>query len=410
MSDPRRTALIVRKMPPIFAGGGADTTDLRAYYYTRLWEQWSGSQRLLGRALCGLPSIGSQSAATAWRLGFRCGNLAEVDARRKAGARLEAFLDQDERKGIHAIINHMALPLDTNPLKNKFLFEETCRRASLPLPATIASADDAAAHRALVSKPRFGSKGVGVMRLVRLLDGGFQSSCGGLTVSANDLGAWLAAQQAKGRIVQECLETHPSVAAMSPGALPTLRVVTVINERGDPEVTDAALRLSLEENRAADNFNIDNLVAPVALDSGLLGPALRRVAKGFAESDDHPTTGARIAGEFLELLPAALELAREAHTCFSARFALVGWDIGLASVGPVLIEGNWNPGYNVLQLVHGTGVGDLRLGELYRFHLTRAPAIAWQAATPLQVAQRPWRKSVTDELLPLQADRTAYRA
>jgi hypothetical protein len=55
----------------------------------------------------------------------------------------------------------------------------------------------------------------------------------------------------------------------------------------------------------------------------------------------------------------------------------------------VLIEGNWNPGYNVLQLVHGRGLGELRIGALYRHHLERAPAERWTAAGPLQIAQRP---------------------
>lgn len=80
-------------------------------------------------------------------------------------------------------------------------------------------------------------------------------------------------------------------------------------------------------------------------------------------------------------------LARAAHRCFAPDFAIIGWDIGLSDQGPVLIEGNWNPGYNVLQLVHGVGIGELRIGALYRHHLARAPAAAWAAAGPVQVAQ-----------------------
>ena len=78
-----------------------------------------------------------------------------------------------------------------------------------------------------------------------------------------------------------------------------------------------------------------------------------------------------------------------AHRHF-ADHALIGWDIGLSADGPVLIEGNWNPGYNVLQLVSGRGIGGMRLGELYRYHLEQAPEAAWRAATPVQVAQLPF--------------------
>ena len=65
------------------------------------------------------------------------------------------------------------------------------------------------------------------------------------------LDGWLARERSEGRIVQQCLSVDPALAAISPGALPTLRVVTVLDERGVPEVTDIALRLSLADTAAA---------------------------------------------------------------------------------------------------------------------------------------------------------------
>lgn len=384
-AEPRRFAFVLRRMPPMFVGGGA-CDDLRAYYYRRLWQQWGVTDRALALGLNGAPLN-----RRAWRMGFRPGNLAEIDLRRRDGARIAAFLDQDERKGIHAIVNHAGLPLDRNILKNKTLFERTCRAAGLPLPEDIADAERAQAMTALIAKPMFGSKGKGVVRLLRQPDGALLSSDGEISVARADIAAWLKRERESGRIVQQCLAVDPALAAISPGALPTVRVVTVLDEHGAPEVTDCALRLSLDDERAADNFNMDNLVAPIDAVTGALGPALRRVAGGFAETADHPATGARIAGEILPSFDAVRRLALSAHRPFAPDYRIIGWDIGLTDTGPVLIEGNWNPGYNVLQLVHGTGLGDMRIGQLYRHHLEHAPDTAWRAARPVQVAQAPFR-------------------
>ena len=54
----------------------------------------------------------------------------------------------------------------------------------------------------------------------------------------------LLALWAAGGVIQRCLATHDALADMSPGALPTLRVVTCLDEVGTPEavrLTEAAL-------------------------------------------------------------------------------------------------------------------------------------------------------------------------
>lgn len=374
-------------------GGARSTDDPRSYYYDRLWRIWSPAQRSAARALSGAfvpAAFLSESAAQARKLGFATANLAEILTRRAPDARLETFFDQNERKGIHAIINAGGLPLDANPLKNKHRFDVACRAAGLPLPATVGSEEDALRHDALISKPQFGSKGKGVRRFMREGSGAWQSSDGAIRIERGQFGSWFAREQSRGRIVQQCLAPHPSVAAMSPGALPTLRVMTCLDENGAPEVTDIVLRLSLAQDRAADNFNADNLVASVDSATGLIGPALRRTEDGFVEYKTHPTTGAPIAGVRLEMIAQGCALAIAGHRAFERDFVLIGWDIGLSSDGVVMIEGNWNPGVNVLQLIHGRAIGETRLGALYRLHLERVSAARWFAAKPIQIAQLPF--------------------
>jgi hypothetical protein len=389
-----RLAFILRPIPPALIER-MDEADLRGLYYARLWSGWSERERAASLLLSCKNAVGAltarrrfgRRALDAWRLGFAPGMLAEIDARIRPDARLGAFLDQDERKGLHALINRGALPFDANPLKNKRRFEAFCRGAGLPVAATLAE-DLPEGIDGLIVKPQYGSKGKGVRRFERGDDGAWVATDGSERMEPSALPQWVARQGAAGFLVQERLRTEPALLPLSPGALPTLRVTTCLDERGVPEVADVALRLSMAADRAADNFNADNLVCAVAA-HGELGPALRRVAGGFEELAAHPTTRAPIAGERLAAIEAARTLAITAHEPLADGFTVIGWDIGLTDKGPVLIEGNWNPGYNVMQLVHGRGIGEMRLGELYRFHLERLPDAAWAAAGPIQVAQRP---------------------
>lgn len=399
MAARHRLAVIARPFPPDRIGRRVDpTAGLRDFYYAMLWQHWRRAQRALGVALGAgraVPALaravaGERHALAGWRSGFSAALLRDLDSRRLPGARADAFIDQEERKGLHALLNPEAVPFDRNPLKNKAAFDARCRAAALPLPASIADAADAlalGADAALIVKPQYGSKGKGVRRVTRQPDGSWRD--GDRRIAPSELDDWIAAEAKCGQIVQECLRVAPSLAPLSPGALPTLRIVTCRDEAGVPEVTDVALRLSLAPDGAADNFNADNLVCAVD-EGGDAGPALRRRTGGFESCESHPLTGATIRGHRLAGYAAARRLALDAHRAMPASFIVIGWDIGLADRGPVLIEGNWNPGYNVMQLVHGVGLGETRLGELYRFHLARLPGDRWRAAEPLVVAQSPF--------------------
>jgi hypothetical protein len=294
----RRLALILRPVPTIFRTEQAETDSLRGRYYGRLWQGWSSPRRLLSMALdlARKPRDGDELAWEAYRLGFARRNLAEIYARRRTDAPLEHFLDQDERKGMHAIINHAALPLDRNPLKNKALFEARCAALGLPIPATIKDAAAAEQAGALISKPGIGSKGKGIYKLVRQPGGDWVASDGSVRVGQSELGQWLDRQSSAGRVVQACLKPSEDLADKSPGALPTLRVVSILNEQGEIETADSVLKLSIGPDKAADNFNNGNLGALVGAD-GRLSSAIARVDGGFIEVERHPLSGAPIAGD-----------------------------------------------------------------------------------------------------------------
>ncbi|WP_066599831.1 sugar-transfer associated ATP-grasp domain-containing protein [Sphingobium cupriresistens] len=360
--------LTLRALPVRRDGGNS----LIAAYHDGLARHWSPVRRLAGH---GLSAIG-------------CGGWSPAERLYLGEAVRTQGLSMKDRKGLHRLLNPGAFPLSSNILKNKQLFAKIA--AGLPLPdacdpdatdldAWLAGQDD------IIAKPSYRSKGQGVARFVRQGDrwrnGDFSRTTVQLVVS-------LRALWRRGGVIQQRLPTHKALADLSPGALPTLRIVTCLNEAGAPEICDMALRLSAGGPRPVDNFNAGNLVLAVDGD-GRCGAAWRSGGKRApSRHSRHPVTGMAIEGATIPDHDAARALALQAHERFRQGFTLIGWDIGLTTRGPVLIEGNWNPGTDIVQLVNGRGVADSRLGALYRHALDRLTDADWRGAGAVQRDRR----------------------
>jgi len=354
--------LTVRALP--FRRFDAACDGLLGFYHGELARHWTGGDRLFAHLLS-LARLGGWSS---WE-------------RRMLDPRIRADgLSMADRKGLHRLLNPAAFPLAANPLKNKRLFARIAARAGLPVPDSFDPHEASLARWLdnrpdIIAKPSFRSKGAGIVRYVRAADGW---RAGTAPVDEASLLSKLTAIAHEG-IVQVHEATHPSLAEVSPGALPTLRVMTCLDESGEPECCGRALRLSAREDHPVDNFNAGNLVCAVDIE-GRCGQAHH--ATGCC--DRHPITGGRIPGRAVPDLAAAIGVALAAHRIFRGGFTVIGWDIGLTVRGPVLIEGNWNPGTDVVQLVEETGIGASRLGRLYRHHLGRLTPERWRSARPVE--------------------------
>lgn len=379
--------LTLRALPPrLFAAERERAPhDLAGFYFDQLRRHWGPLDRLGAFALAGAGAIANLGAlrgcGPAWRHGW--------DLREQAllieGVDPRAHLSMAARKGVHRLINPGAFPLRANPLKNKRLFAERCRVEGLPTPAAFEGAPDAigrwlAQESAIVAKPSFSSKGDGVVGYRR---SGEDWTFAGGQVSEGGLIDQLREVMKRGGVVQRACETHPDLVAVSPGALPTLRIMTAVDEAGEIVALDRTIRLSAGGPRAVDNFNAGNIVAGVE-EAGRIVPGHRRLDGGIVAVERHPTTGVALAGWPVPDIEAALSLARRAHEAFRRGFAVIGWDVGLTASGPCLIEGNWSPGTDILALVSGRGLGETRLGVLYRHHLAQLSRAEWRAARPIQ--------------------------
>jgi hypothetical protein len=169
-------------------------------------------------------------------------------------------------------------------------------------------------------------------------------------------------------IVQKRIAPHAALADLTTGALPTVRITTCLNERGEPEVVGGVFRMAIGGNRTVDNLHAGGIASNVSLDDGTLSRAsdLGMNAR-LGWLDRHPDTNAPVAGRALPMWSETKALAIRAHRVFADR-VLVGWDIAMTDDGPVIVEGNSSPDLDILQRF-GVPICSSRFGDLLAWHL-----------------------------------------
>lgn len=215
------------------------------------------------------------------------------------------------------------------------LFKEECGREFLDLSHAEAKDFEAfiARYPVIIAKPEAGLCGKGVEKLN--------------TAGESPISLYNTLKTNGQTLIEEVLTQHDAVSALYPGAIDTVRMVTMTDDSGKPHLLYAAMRLG-SGGAVVDNFNSGGMVIPVDPEKGtLIGVAVNKAGNTFAA---HPDTGVQFDGYQLPCWEACRELAfRAAVKIPTIRF--VGWDLALTPNGPVLVEGNHYPGHDIYQLV-----------------------------------------------------------
>ena len=140
---------------------------------------------------------------------------------------------------------------------------------------------------------------------------------------------------ARGRLVEEYLDQHPSYRAFNATSVNTLRVWAYAPENQAAKILGAYLRIG-RTGSLVDNHEAGGILAPVDFETGTLragvdGRPTHRIYR------DHPDSGSPIAGIRLEFWSEAMELAATTLTAFPET-RLAGMDIAVTMKGPVVIE------------------------------------------------------------------------
>lgn len=230
-------------------------------------------------------------------------------------------------------------------LKDKVLFLRTfadfIHRDWLYLPES--TAEDFAAfvrrHGSVALKPPLSSWGIGFRKLTAEELSGREKEV-------------FEELSAGGYLAEEFLQSDPELAKYHPESLNTLRIITFRNgERFT--VFGAGLRVG-NHGLHVDNAHGGGIFCELDPDTG------RVITDGLDEHGNsysvHPMTGVPFRGQQIPHWPEIIELCRKASQTLPC-LHVVGWDVAVLPGGELeLIEGNHNPGMNIVQAPYKHGV------------------------------------------------------
>lgn len=190
--------------------------------------------------------------------------------------------------------------------------------------------------RPVATKPEGSLGGDDVMVLQPTPDG-FRRGSDVLT--AEDVWAFYERRLERGFLVEEKAENHPTLQALHPGSLNTLRIASIRTRDGRWHLPLYYLRVGRGQNQV-DNSQFGGIMVPLD-EHGVGGMAWDVKADKFYTH--HPDTGAALEGMQVPMFQETLGLVRRACSHFGFMMT-IGWDVAVTPGGPVLIEGNafWN--------------------------------------------------------------------
>ncbi|NLZ75878.1 MAG: hypothetical protein GX914_05175 [Erysipelotrichia bacterium] len=148
----------------------------------------------------------------------------------------------------------------------------------------------------------------------------------------------------KNFLLEELIKQHDEINKVYSGAVNTARVVTILKE---DKLHFICVCFRIGNSGFVDNFHNGGMLAPVDIETGtVMNHAVDRYKNLYV---NHPQTGYQIKGFKFPDWKEALEMCEKAsHITPEVRY--VGWDVAFSNKGPLLIEANDIPAYDLFQL------------------------------------------------------------
>lgn len=146
-------------------------------------------------------------------------------------------------------------------------------------------------------------------------------------------------------LVEQSIRQHPVMNQLYAGSVNTLRIVTVLGANGNPHIMYSLLRIG-QGGACVDNISSGGMYTAVGED-GRLNP-VAFCDKTGEYYRKHPDTGVEFAAFVVPDFQQAKALCLQA-AMVEPHIRYVGWDVAITSDGPILVEGNLIPGYDMCQ-------------------------------------------------------------
>lgn len=278
------------------------------------------------------------------------------------------FTDYCQKKDIPVV----PVLMEINPDKSKNL-EHSNLNNNLLLP-----------QKNLFCKPNQDNEGEGAEVWFWQGDNSYKSQSG-VQLSAVDLYKRLhnyaKKHFSKSILVQPLVLPHKKLSIFRKQATPTIRVISYIDPNTGDIIPDCAmLRFSWQEDSVVDNASAGGIVAPIDINKGVLGSATGSGEEFITKRWNYlPDTNTKINGFLLPYWPDTIKLVIHAHNYFKQRL-VVGWDIMITDDGPVILEGNSQPGLCYMQKAHLKPLGETSLGVAIAYYVKKAENYLYSGA------------------------------
>lgn len=161
--------------------------------------------------------------------------------------------------------------------------------------------------------------------------------------------------------LEQLVHQHPDMNRLCPASVNTARIMT-FNDHGKPEILWMGLRVGNGVN-PVDNFHAQGMGVAIDMETGKLkGDAIDKDGNRFAV---HPTSGVTFDGFALPDFQKAVDLVLKG-ALESDKILVIGWDVAFSDQGPVIIEANRRPGYDLVQMLDERGRMDIIRSVLSR--------------------------------------------
>lgn len=143
---------------------------------------------------------------------------------------------------------------------------------------------------------------------------------------------------------EETIIQHKQMNKLHDKAINTIRITT-IRKANKAYVMYAILRIGIGD-MSVDNVGSGGIYTVLSKDGEIINPCWSD--KTIKTYTFHPTNGFELIGFKVPYFKQAIELVKKAQL-HSRHINYVGWDIAITEKGPVIVEGNELPGYDMPQ-------------------------------------------------------------
>ena len=161
--------------------------------------------------------------------------------------------------------------------------------------------------------------------------------------------------------LEELIVQHKKMNVLCPKSVNTLRIMTFANN-DKAEILYAALRVGNGEYEV-DNFHKGGMGVSIDTKTGKLKGCA--IDKDLNEFKMHPLTRTHFNKFELPYWKETKKLVLDA-ALVNQNIKVVGWDVAITKDGPILVEGNRRPGFDLVQVLSKKGRKDIMYHVLNR--------------------------------------------